>query len=113
MDITVEPKLLNISYPVDNASSTFQFQISPFYDGRTVGSWYDLRGLEVIVTTNVPNSNYTVGFAGSEGGSGRSPVNGYEFWNFTYSLPQSYALHTDGPAWIALQPYVDGSLQVS
>lgn len=113
MNITVEPNVLNISYPAANASSTFQFQISSFYDDRSVASWYDLRGLEVVVTTNVANTNYTVGFAGASGGSGGSPIDGYDFWNFTYTLPQDYSLDVDGPAWIALQPYVDGSLQAS
>jgi hypothetical protein len=113
MDITVQPHLLNISYPAANESSTFEFHVLSFYDGRTVGSWYDLRGLEVDVTTNMANSNYTVGFAGGSGGSGGSPVDGYEFWNFTYSLPQGYSSDDNGPAWIALEPYVDGSLQAS
>lgn len=60
MNNTVRAHLLNISYPAANDSTTFEFHVLSFYDGRTVGSWYDLKGLEVVVTTNVANSNYTV-----------------------------------------------------
>lgn len=60
MDITVRAHLLNIYYPAANQSITFEFHVLSFYDGRAVGSWYDLKGLEVVVTTSEANSNYTV-----------------------------------------------------
>lgn len=69
MDIAVELHLLNILYPAVKKTSHFDFHVLSFYDGRTVGLWYDLRRLDVVVTTNVANSNYTVRFVGVSGGS--------------------------------------------
>jgi hypothetical protein len=56
------------------------------------------------------DSNYTVGFARGSGGCGGSTI---DYWNFTYSLPQGYSSDDNGPAWIALGAYEDGSLQAS
>lgn len=44
-----------------------------------------MQGLEVKVSGNV-NETYELSFAGEYGGSS-SPIRDFEFWNFTYSVP--------------------------
>lgn len=79
---------LELSYPQGNSSSGFSFLVGTnSWDGkRDVASWADVEGVNVNVTGTVAQ-NYTVTFNGAVGGAG-SPINEFEFWNFTYVMPQ-------------------------
>lgn len=55
---------------------------------NTVQSWADLVGLSVEVTGNV-DMNYNLTFSGAYGGAGK-PINDFEHWNFTYSMPEGF-----------------------
>lgn len=73
IDAVASPNLLNLSYPLGNASSVFSLLVSPFsvpplYRHRDVTSWADVVGLEVEVTGNV-DLEYALSFAGTYGGS--------------------------------------------
>ncbi|KAK0122231.1 hypothetical protein ONS95_010484 [Cadophora gregata] len=82
------PYTLNITYPLGNASSVFSFVVSAFKEKTDVSTWEDVQGLSVHVSGNV-NSTYAVGWAGSYGGAYK-PVNDFEFWNFTYTMPVGF-----------------------
>ncbi|KAH8766300.1 hypothetical protein F5882DRAFT_13322 [Hyaloscypha sp. PMI_1271] len=82
------PKNLNLTYPYGTASSIFSIIVATFKKSRDVSSWDDVQGLTVKVSGNV-NMSYSVGFAGSDGGA-YSPINNFEFWNFTYTMPKDF-----------------------
>jgi hypothetical protein len=46
----------------------------------------DVEGVKVNVSGTVELS-YSVDFAGLMGGTGK-PINDFEFWNFTYGMPE-------------------------
>ncbi|KAF2019054.1 hypothetical protein BU24DRAFT_385858 [Aaosphaeria arxii CBS 175.79] len=85
----VEPNSLELTYPKGNSSSTFVFLVGTnSKDGkRDVSSWDDVEGLEVVVDGTV-DPEYEVTFNGLVGGAG-DVINEFEFWNFTYSMPQN------------------------
>ncbi|KAL2066155.1 hypothetical protein VTL71DRAFT_2226 [Oculimacula yallundae] len=82
------PYTLNLTYPLGTADSVFTFVVSPFKGKQDVSAWEDVQGLSVNVTGNV-NSTYSVTWAGAYGGAYK-PVNDFEFWNFTYTMPEGF-----------------------
>lgn len=100
MHIIASPNTLNVSLPNATVASTVQFQVVAFADGHTFRSWNDTTGLSVRASGTV-DMNFTVGFAGSLGGTGGSPIQEVEFWNVTYSMPSDF-LAGDVP-WVALE----------
>jgi hypothetical protein len=88
LDVDVGERYLELSYPQGNSSSAFSFLVGTNGWGgkRDVSSWDDVEGIKVNVTGSV-DLNYTVGFNGLRGGAGEV-INDFEFWNFTYRMPQ-------------------------
>ena len=62
--------------------------MSTFKEKVTVYGWEDIQGLSVNVTGNV-NMTYELTFAGLYGGAD-TPINDFEFWNFTYYVPEGF-----------------------
>lgn len=77
--------MLNLTYPHGTADSVFTILVSPFKAKKNVKTWDDVQGLSVKVSGSV-NSTYELHYAGGFGGA-NSPINDFEFWNFTYSMP--------------------------
>ncbi|KAH7081388.1 hypothetical protein BKA63DRAFT_550080 [Paraphoma chrysanthemicola] len=88
LNVDVGEKYLELSYPQGNSSSAFAFLVGTNgWDGkRDVKSWADVEGVKVNVTGSVDLNN-TVTFNGLRGGAGKV-INDFEFWNFTYRMPQ-------------------------
>lgn len=102
MHIVASPNLLNVSLPNATEASTFQFQVVAFADGHDFNTWDDVTGLSVNVTGTAA-ANYSVGFAGSLGGTGGSAIQEFEFWNVTYTMAPDFKAG-DIP-WMALEVY--------
>jgi hypothetical protein len=102
MHIVASPNLLNVSLPNATETSTFQFQVVAFADGHDFNTWDDVTGLSVNVTGTAA-TNYSVGFAGSLGGTGGSAIQEFEFWNVTYAMADDFKAG-DIP-WMALEVY--------
>jgi hypothetical protein len=62
------PGMLNLTYPLGNASSTFILLVSPFKAKKDISGWGDMQGLNVEVSGNV-DGNFSLGWAGSYGGA--------------------------------------------
>lgn len=87
---TVAPYSLALTYPRGNASSIASLIVSAFKSRPTVTGWADLVGLRVNVSSETFDaSNYTLTYAGRNGGDDE-PINDFEFWNFTYTLPEDF-----------------------
>jgi hypothetical protein len=88
LDIDVGEAYLELSYPQGNSSSSFSFLVATNGWGgkRDVASWKDVEGINVNVSGTVDMA-YTVEFGGMQGGKWK-PVNEFEFWNFTYGMPE-------------------------
>ncbi|OAG02046.1 uncharacterized protein CC84DRAFT_1262067 [Paraphaeosphaeria sporulosa] len=79
---------LDLEYPKGNQTSTFTFLVGTNSRSgkRDVASWSDVEGIKVSVNGTV-DMDYSVAFAGYVGGSGKT-INDFEFWNFTYGMPE-------------------------
>lgn len=79
---------LDLSYPQGNATSGFSFLVGTngWNGKRDIAAWADVEGINVNVTGTV-DQNYTVTFNGAHGGAGET-INEFEFWNFTYLMPE-------------------------
>ncbi|KXH64760.1 hypothetical protein CNYM01_02074 [Colletotrichum nymphaeae SA-01] len=88
LDVEVAPNKLSLSYPNGTADSIFTFVVGTFIKKPTITGWADVQGLSVNVSGNV-NETFALSFAGSMGGTS-SPIRDFEFWNFTYTLPQGF-----------------------
>ncbi|OHW98249.1 hypothetical protein CSPAE12_03031 [Colletotrichum incanum] len=88
LDVEVSPNKLGLTYPNGTADSIFTFVVGTFIKKPTVAGWADVQGLSVNISGNV-NETYSLSFAGSMGGTS-SPIRDFEFWNFTYSMPQGF-----------------------
>lgn len=77
--------MLNLTYPHGTSNSIFTILVSPFKAQKNVKSWADVQGLKVKISGSV-NSTYQLTYAGGYGGAS-SPINDFEFWNFTYTMP--------------------------
>ncbi|KAJ6443663.1 alpha-L-fucosidase [Purpureocillium lavendulum] len=88
LDVAVSPGKLSLSYPHGNSSSLFTFVVGTFRDKPTVAGWEDVQGLDVSVAGNV-DLDYTLSFGGKRGG-GSTPLRDFEFWNFTYTMPEGF-----------------------
>lgn len=102
MDIVASPHVLNVSLPNATATSSIEFQVVAFADGHIFSSWNDTTGLSVRVS-GTADLNFTVGFAGSMGGTGGSAIQEFEFWNVTYSMPSGF--ETGDVPWVALEAF--------
>ncbi|KAJ6035739.1 hypothetical protein N7540_000018 [Penicillium herquei] len=102
MQIVASPHLMNVSLPNATETSSFQFQVVAFADGHDFNDWDDATGLSVKVTGTAA-SNFSVGFAGSLGGTGGSAIQEFEFWNVIYAMASDFKAG-DIP-WIALEVY--------
>ncbi|KAJ5691706.1 hypothetical protein N7488_012441 [Penicillium malachiteum] len=100
MHIVASPHLLNVSLPNATDTSSFQFQVVAFADGHDFNNWNDATGISVKVTGTAA-SDFSVGFAGSLGGTGGSAIQEIEFWNVAYSMASDFKAG-DVP-WIALE----------
>jgi hypothetical protein len=89
LDAATGPGSLELSYPQGNSSSGFSFLVgtNSWNGKRDVASWDDVEGIKVNVSGTVDVRNYTVSYNGAVGGVGK-PVNEFEFWNFTYKMPE-------------------------
>ncbi|KAH7176728.1 hypothetical protein EDB81DRAFT_49498 [Dactylonectria macrodidyma] len=88
IDIVVKPWSLTISYPYGGRNSIFTLAVGAFSKTPTVSSWQDVPRLEVKTSGNVDGA-YQLNFGGSHGGSSRT-LGDFEFWNFTYTMPQDF-----------------------
>ncbi|KAI9836025.1 MAG: hypothetical protein M1819_001636 [Sarea resinae] len=80
----VSPYRLSLTYPFGNSSSIFSFIVSTVNSKPTISGWTDLEGLSVNVSGSI-NLTYSLSFAGLYGGDD-TPINNFEYWNFTYSV---------------------------
>jgi hypothetical protein len=62
------PWMLNLTYPLGNANSTFILLVSPFKLKKDISGWDDIQGLSVEISGNV-DGNFSLGWAGSYGGA--------------------------------------------
>ncbi|KAF2794408.1 hypothetical protein K505DRAFT_242202 [Melanomma pulvis-pyrius CBS 109.77] len=87
LDAIASERTLNLTYPSGNSSSSFSFLVGTNSKNgkRDVASWSDVEGVKVDVKGTVDPA-YSVSFNGIVGGAG-SPINDFEFWNFTYKMP--------------------------
>jgi hypothetical protein len=87
LDVNVGERYLELSYPQGNSTSGFSFLVGTngWNGKRDVSSWKDVEGIHVNVSGTVDLS-YSVTFNGLVGGTGK-PINDFEFWNFTYTMP--------------------------
>ncbi|KAH6980709.1 hypothetical protein BKA56DRAFT_643982 [Ilyonectria sp. MPI-CAGE-AT-0026] len=88
LDVEVNPWNLTLSYPYGNSSSIFTLVTGTFANIRTISGWEDVQGLKVTVSGNV-NEAYELSFAGGYGGAS-STIRDFEFWNFTYTMPEGF-----------------------
>lgn len=88
LQVEVEAHRLTLTYPRGNSSSVFTFIVGTFQKNRNIVDWSGVQGLKVSVTGNV-NENYALGFAGARGGV-FEPINDFEYWNFTYTMPEGF-----------------------
>lgn len=88
LDAATGPNYLDLAYPQGNATSGFSFLVgtNSWSGKRDIVSWADVEGVNVTVSGTV-DYNYTVTFNGANGGAG-DPINEFEFWNFTYRMPE-------------------------
>lgn len=84
----VAPGKLRLTYPKGNSTSIYSFIVGTFKQNRTISDWTGVQGLQVNISGNV-DMNYSLGFAGSHGGA-YVPINNFEYWNFTYSMPKDF-----------------------
>ena len=87
LEAVVGPGTLELSYPQGNATSGFSFLVgtNSWTGKRDVASWTDVEGVQLNITGTV-DTDYKVTFNGMVGGVG-TPVNEFEVWNFTYTMP--------------------------
>jgi hypothetical protein len=88
LNAVVAPGRLNLTYPKGNAFSIFTLVVSTNKQKPTVTGWEDVQGVKVKVSGNV-NASYSLSFAGQYGGAA-STIRDFEFWNFTYSMPDGF-----------------------
>ncbi|KAL4913904.1 hypothetical protein BDW62DRAFT_205165 [Aspergillus aurantiobrunneus] len=83
----VAPYALNLTYPLGNASSTFTFVLASNRLGakRDISSLNDVDGVNIAVGGTV-DPVPQISFCGLVGGS-CEVINGFEFWNVTFSMP--------------------------
>ncbi|GKT51440.1 uncharacterized protein ColSpa_11621 [Colletotrichum spaethianum] len=84
--VEASPGTLTVTYPEGNNASSFSFIVSQFAEKPTVTSLDDIQGLSVNVSGTV-NASYEISFGGSYGGA-HSVLNTFEYWNFTWTMPQ-------------------------
>lgn len=87
MDVDVQAGHLGLTYPKGNESSIFTFLVvsNPIGQKRDILGWEDVWDVSVNVTGTV-DLTPEISFCGLLGGS-CDPINDWEFWNFTYSMP--------------------------
>ncbi|KAL2886148.1 hypothetical protein HOO65_070610 [Ceratocystis lukuohia] len=88
MLVDVAPNKLKLTYPNGTADSIFSFIVASSPDKVTYSGWEDVPGITVTAKGNV-NLTHSLDFAGTYGGANK-PIRDFEFWNFTYSMPQSF-----------------------
>lgn len=87
MDVDVQAGHLGLAYPKGNESSIFTFLVvsNPIGQKRDILGWEDVWDVSVNVSGTV-DLTPDISFCGLMGGS-CDPINDWEFWNFTYSMP--------------------------
>ncbi|KAJ9149343.1 hypothetical protein NKR23_g4222 [Pleurostoma richardsiae] len=88
LEAAVSPGRLNLTLPRGNASSIFTLVVGTFKKKTTISGWSDVQGLNVEISGNV-NKTYDLNFAGEYGGAD-SLLRDFEFWNFTYVMPDDF-----------------------
>ncbi|KAI5371167.1 hypothetical protein Slin14017_G020460 [Septoria linicola] len=83
----VSESRINLTYPHGNDTSKFVLHVSPngVSGPKNVQSWDDVIGIGVAVSGSVAPEP-VISFCGINGGS-CDPVNEFDLWNFTYSMP--------------------------
>ncbi|KPM43742.1 hypothetical protein AK830_g2758 [Neonectria ditissima] len=84
----VSPGKLSLTYPDGDSSTIFAVVVSTFLGKPTLSNLGDIPGLDVSVSGNV-NTSYSLAFAGENGGSA-SPAHTFEFWSFTFAMPDEF-----------------------
>ncbi|KAI1872325.1 uncharacterized protein JN550_004044 [Neoarthrinium moseri] len=89
LDSEVGQGWMNLTYPQGNSSSKFTFVLAPNPLGakRDMNSLDDISGLNIKVSGSV-NATPAITFCGLVGGS-CSPKFGFEFWNVTFTMPNT------------------------
>lgn len=87
VDVDVQPGRLALTYPKGNDSSIFTFLVvsNPLGEKRDIVGWNDVMSLSVNVSGTI-GLTPEISFCGLLGGA-CDPINEFEFWNFTYSMP--------------------------
>lgn len=95
VDMDVQAGRLALTYPRGNESSIFTFLVAsnPYGQKRDILGWDDVMSLSLNVSGTV-DLTPEISFCGLLGGS-CDPINEFEFWNFTYTMP---ADSTDTPS---------------
>lgn len=88
LQVDVSPGQLGLKYPKGNSSSIFTFVVGTFKRKTTIADWSDVQGLNVNISGNV-DAEYNLSFAGHLVGP-YAPINNFEYWNFTYSMPEGF-----------------------
>jgi hypothetical protein len=88
LQVNVSSGRLGLTYPKGNSSSTFTFVVGTFKRNTTIADWSGVQGLTVNVSGNV-DPGYNLSYAGNLGGVWQ-PINDFEYWNFTYSMPKGF-----------------------
>ncbi|KAF3764102.1 hypothetical protein M406DRAFT_260292 [Cryphonectria parasitica EP155] len=88
LDVDVQPGSLGLTYPYGNNSATFTFLVAsnPYGEKRDILGWEDVMGLSVNVSGTV-DLTPEISFCGLLGGT-CEVINDWEFWNFTYVMPE-------------------------
>lgn len=81
----VEPWKLSLSYPNGTSDSVFTFLVGTFTKKPTLSGWEDVQGLNVTISGKVEEA-YGLSFGGANGGAD-SPIQDFEYWNFTHTVP--------------------------
>ncbi|ETS75989.1 hypothetical protein PFICI_12933 [Pestalotiopsis fici W106-1] len=85
---SVAPNALNLTWPHGNASSAFSFlvQSNPLGGKRDITGLEDIQDLSITAVSGTVDLEPTISFCGLAGGT-CDPIHGFEFWNFTFTLP--------------------------
>ncbi|KAI1847786.1 hypothetical protein JX265_009214 [Neoarthrinium moseri] len=87
LDVDVAANTLSLSYPRGNSSSVFSLMVKPNPRGgkRDMASLDDIEGVKIEVSGSV-DPVPEISFCGLYGGT-CDIIHGFEFWNFTYTMP--------------------------
>lgn len=82
------PNTLSLEWPRGNSSGAFSFLIAanPLGGKRDIAGLSDVQDLNITAVSGTVDLEPSISFCGLMGGT-CDPIHGFEFWNFTWSLP--------------------------